>query len=297
MGDDDTGIEGVRRLLASRPRPTTLAERRERLDEIGSADGVAADIRFDAAQIGGVAAEWSLTPGAEVSRLLMFLHGGGYSSGSIASHRGLVAEAGRAAGVRTLAVGYRLAPENPFPAALEDARAAYDALLAQGVDAAHVAIGGDSAGGGLTLALLAGLRAAGRPLPACAWLLSPWVDLAMTGATLATKAAVDPIISPPYLHELAAAYLAGADPADPRASPLHADLTGLPPLLIQVGSAETLLDDAARIAERAGAADVAVTLEVWPHMIHAWPLWAARLPAGRAALASAGAFIRARLGG
>lgn len=292
---DDDGIEGVRRLLASRPRPTSLAERRARLDGIGSADPVPTDITFEAATPGGAPAEWSLAPGADPAKVLIFFHGGGYCAGSIASHRGLVSRAGRAAGARGLAVGYRLAPENPFPAALEDARAAYEAVLSQGIDPARVAIGGDSAGGGLSLALMAGLRDEGRPLPARGWLVSPWVDLAMTGESLMTKAAVDPLISKAYLEELAGAYLAGADPADPRASPLHANLAGLPPLLIQVGSAETLLSDATRLAARAGAADVAVTLEVWPHMIHAWPLWAARLEAGRAALASAGAFIRAGL--
>jgi len=292
MADD---MAAVRALLSAKPRPTTLAERRARLDEVAGADPVAGDIVFERLTLGGVAVERSLAPGADPSRVLIYFHGGGYCSGSIASHRGMVAEAGRAAGVAALAVGYRLAPEHPFPAALEDALAVWDALVAEGVDPAKMAIGGDSAGGGLTLALMLSLKAQGRPLPACGWLISPWTDLAMTGATLTTKASVDPLISEAYLTELARQYLAGADPANPLISPLRADLAGLPPLLIQVGSAETLLDDAARIAERAGAADVAVTLEVWPHMIHAWPLWAAHLESGRRALAHAGAFIRARL--
>jgi epsilon-lactone hydrolase len=197
--------------------------------------------------------------------------------------------------VRTLAVGYRLAPEHPFPAALEDALAAYGFLLRQGIAPGKIAIGGDSAGGGLTLAALTRLRDAGKPLPACAWLVSPWVDLQMTGASLADKADVDPLISKPYLEELAAAFLAGADPAGPLVSPLHGDLAGLPPMLVQVGSAETLLDDALRIARRAGAADVPVSVEIWPHMIHAWHLWAAQLADGRRAIAAAGAFIRVRL--
>jgi acetyl esterase/lipase len=204
----------------------------------------------------------------------------------------MVAEAGRAAGLRTLAPGYRLAPEHPFPAALEDALAAYGFLLDQGIRPERIAVGGDSAGAGLTLALLASLRDTGRTLPRCAWLVSPWVDLAMTGATLTTKAEADPLIHADYLRELAAAYLGGVDPRDPRVSPLYAELRGLPPLLVQVGSAETLLDDAVRIARRAGEEDVAVRLEVWPRMIHAWPLWAARLEDGRRALAVAGAFIR-----
>jgi epsilon-lactone hydrolase len=206
-----------------------------------------------------------------------------------------VTEVGRAAKVRTLAVGYRLAPEHPFPAALDDALAAYRFLLDFGIAPANIAIGGDSAGGGLTLATMIRLRDTGKPLPGCAWLISPWVDLTMSGASLADKAEVDPLIQKAYLEELAAAYLRGADPAGPLASPLNADLAGLPPLLIQVGSAETLLDDAVRIARKAAVADVAVSLEVWPHMIHAWHLWAAELADGRRAIASAGAFIRARL--
>ncbi|MGE0851232.1 MAG: alpha/beta hydrolase [Hyphomicrobiaceae bacterium] len=292
MGDD---IDAIRRLLVSKPRPTTLAERRERLDEIGSAYGVAPDIVFNAARIGGVETEWSAAPGSDGARVLIFFHGGGYCSGSIRSHRSMASEAGRAAGIRALAVGYRLAPEHPYPAALQDAMAVYDALLADGVPARHVAVGGDSAGGNLTLALMLSLRDAGKPLPACGWMVSPWTDLAMAGATLASKASVDPIISKPYLQELADAYLAGTDPKLPLVSPLNADLTGLPPLLVQVGSAETLLDDAIRIAARAAADDVRVTLEVWPHMIHAWHLWGARLASGRAALTSAGAFMRAAL--
>ncbi len=292
MADD---MAAVRALLSAKPRPTTLAERRARLDEVAGADPVASDIAFESLTLGGVPVERSLAPGADPGRVLLYFHGGGYCSGSIASHRGMVAEAGRAAGVAALAVGYRLAPELPFPAALEDALAVWNALVAEGVDPAKLAVGGDSAGGGLTLALMLSLKAQGRPLPACGWLISPWTDLAMTGASLTTKASVDPLISETYLTELARQYLAGADPANPLVSPLRADLAGLPPLLIQVGSAETLLDDAARIAERAGAADVAVTLEVWPHMIHAWPLWAAHLESGRRALAHAGAFIRAQV--
>jgi acetyl esterase/lipase len=288
-------IDAIRELLRSKPRPAGFAERRERLDAIDSSAPLARDINLEPIDANGVPAEWSLVPGSDASRVLLFLHGGGYCSGSIVSHRGMVTEAGRAAGVRTLAVAYRLAPEHPFPAALEDARAAYGFLLDQGIAPSKVAIGGDSAGGGLTLALMTVLRDAGQPLPRCAWLVSPWVDLQMTGASLAEKAQVDPLISKPYLEELASAYLAGTDAANLLASPLQAELAGLPPLLVQVGSAETLLDDAVRITRRAGAADVQIKLEIWPHMIHAWHLWAAQLEEGRRAIASAGAFIRAQL--
>ena len=288
-------IDAIRELLRSKPRPAGFAERRERLDAIDSSAPLARDINLEPIDANGVPAEWSLVPGSDASRVLLFLHGGGYCSGSIVSHRGMVTEAGRAAGVRTLAVAYRLAPEHPFPAALEDARAAYGFLLDQGIAPSKVAIGGDSAGGGLTLALMTVLRDAGQPLPRCAWLVSPWVDLQMTGASLAEKAQVDPLISKPYLEELASAYLAGTDAANLLASPLQAELAGLPPLLVQVGSAETLLDDAVRITRRAGAAAVQIKLEIWPHMIHAWHLWAAQLEEGRRAIASAGAFIRAQL--
>ena len=169
-------------------------------------------------------------------------------------------------------------------------------LRGQGIAAAHSAVGGDSAGGGLALALFQELRAAGEPAPGCLWLVSPWTDLTISGATLESKAAVDPLIHKDYLEELAAAYLPlGTDRKDPRVSPLYADLKGLPPTLIQVGSAETLLDDAMRFARAAGLVDAPVTLEIWPHMIHAWALWNARLEPGRRSLARAGEFIRGHL--
>ena len=290
---DHDEIEAVRALLSSKPRPVGWAERRQRIDEVGSVWPVAGDVTLAAVDLGGVPGEWSIVPGSDASRVIMFFHGGGYCSGSIRSHRRMVSEAGRAAGMRTLAVGYRLAPENKFPAALDDAATAWRFLREQGVAAEHIAIGGDSAGGGLTVALINQLRDGQEQLPACAWLTSPWTDLTMSGSTLATKDAVDPLIHKDYLGELADAYLpAGMNRKDPRVSPLYADLKGFPPTLIQVGSAETLLADATRFAAMAGAADVAVTLEIWPHMIHAWPLWNAQLEPGRRALASAGAFMR-----
>ncbi len=289
-------IDAIRALLGSKPRPSGWSERRQRLDEVGAVWPVADDVELVAVDAGGVEGEWSSVPGSDASRVLLFFHGGGYCSGSVRSHRRMVSEAGRAAGVRTLAVGYRLAPEHPYPAAADDALAAWHFLRREGIAPAHIAIGGDSAGGGLTVALINGLRAAGEELPGCAWLVSPWTDLTMSGSTLASKDAVDPLIHKAYLEELAGVYVpAGMERADPRVSPLYADLAGFPPTLIQVGSAETLLADATRFAAAAGAADVAVTLEIWPHMIHAWPLWNARLDDGRRALARAGAFIRAHL--
>ena len=289
-------IEAVRALLSSKPRPVGWLERRKRIDEVGSVWPVADDIELTAVDVNKVPGEYSIAPGSDASRVLLYFHGGGYCSGSIRSHRRLVTEAGRAAGIRTLAVAYRFAPEHPFPAASEDALTAWRFLGNQGISASQIAIGGDSAGAGLTVGLINRLRDAREDLPACAWLISPWTDLTMSGVTLASKAAVDPLIHKEYLNELAEAYLsAGINRKDPRVSPLFANLTNFPPILIQVGSDETLLDDATRLAARAGAADVAVTLEIWPHMIHAWPLWNARLEDGRRALANAGAFIRAHV--
>ena len=289
----ETEIDAIRALLGAKPRPVGWAERRSRLDEVGSVWPVADDVKLEAADLDGAPGEWSVAPGADASRALMFFHGGGYCSGSIVSHRRMATEAGRAGGVRTLAVAYRLAPEHPFPAACEDALTAWRALRKEGYAAKRIAVGGDSAGANLTLALIAELKRLGEDPPACAWLVSPWTDLTMSGATLASKSAVDPLIHKEYLEELADAYApAGMDRRDPRLSPLYADLKGLPPTLIQVGAAETLLDDAARFATTAGEADAPVTLEIWPNMIHAWPIWNARLEPGRQALASAGAFMR-----
>jgi monoterpene epsilon-lactone hydrolase len=293
---DRCEIEAVRALLGSKPRPVGWAERRARIDEVGSVWPVAGDVELTPVDAGGVPAEWSIAPGSDPSRVLMFFHGGGYCSGSIVSHRRMVTEAGRAAKIRTLAVAYRLAPEHPFPAALDDALAAWRFLRGQGIAAAHIAVGGDSAGGGLTVVLINRLRELREDLPGCAWLCSPWADLTMSGATLTTKDSVDPLIHKAYLEELASAYVpAGVDRKDPRVSPLFSDLRGFPPTLIQVGSAEALLADATRFAAAAGAADVAVTQEVWPHMIHAWQMWNVHLDAGRRALASAGAFAHRHL--
>jgi len=290
---DQTEIEAIRALLGSKPRPVGWEQRRERIDEVGSVWPVAEDVTLEPVDANGVPGEWSMVSESDPSRVFMFFHGGGYCSGSIRSHRRLVTEAGRAAGVRTLALNYRLAPENPFPAALDDAVQAWRFLRGQGIAANRIAIGGDSAGGGLTLALVGQLQEAGEELPACLWLLSPWTDLTMSGTTLASKDSVDPLIHGGYLHELADAYLpSDIDRKDPRVSPLYADLRGLPPTLIQVGSDETLLADSVRLAGALGGADVAVTLEVWPYMIHAWPLWNAHLEQGRQAIAKAGTFMR-----
>jgi epsilon-lactone hydrolase len=286
-------IDAIRALLGSKPRPIGWSQRRQRIEEVGSVWPVADDVTLETVDCDGVPGEWSLVPGSDPSRVLIFFHGGGYCSGSIVSHRRMVTEAGRAARMRTLAIEYRLAPEHPYPAAHQDAMTAWQFVRRQGIPADGVAIGGDSAGGNLTVTLINRLRATAEALPACVWLVSPWTDLTMSGKTLDTKDAVDPIIHKGYLGELADAYVPPAtDRKDPLISPLFADLRGFPPTLIQVGSAETLLADATRFAAAAGSADVEVTLEVWPHMIHAWPMWNAGLQQGRRALAGAGEFIR-----
>jgi acetyl esterase/lipase len=205
----------------------------------------------------------------------------------------MVTEAGRAARMRTLAVRYRLAPENPYPAAHEDAMKAWRFLRGQGIAARDIVVGGDSAGGNLTVTLINRLRSAGEEQPACAWLASPWTDLTMSGGSLEAKDHVDPLIHKAYLDELANAYVPPPfKRKDPLISPLFSDLAGFPPTLIQVGSSETLLDDSVRFARALGLTDVNVTLQVWPHMIHAWMMWNAKLTEGRQALEQMGEFVR-----
>ena len=286
-------IDAIRALLLAKARPVGWKERRARINEIGSTWPVAGDVKLEEADLDGVPGEWSIAPGSDASRVLLFFHGGGYCSGSIVSHRRMVTEAGRAARMRTLAVKYRLAPEHPYPAAHEDAMKAWRFLRGQAIAARNIVVGGDSAGGNLTITLINRLRAAGEDQPACAWLASPWTDLTMSGTSLETKDHIDPLIHKPYLDELANAYVPPPfTRKDPLISPLFSDLTGFPPALIQVGSSEALLDDSVRLARALGLADVNVTLQVWPHMIHAWMMWNAKLTEGRQALEQAGAFMR-----
>ena len=292
---DQTDIAGVRALLGAKPRPVGWSERRRRIEEVGTAWPAAADIALESVDAGGVAAEWSRAPGVDATRALLFLHGGGYCSGSIVSHRAVATEAGRALGAPALAVDYRRAPEHPFPAAVDDAVTAWEWLRGQGFAADRIVVGGDSAGAGLSLALWQRLRAAGEATPGCLWLVSPWTDLTMSGGSIQSKDDVDPLLHRAYLEELAAAYVPpGIARDDPFVSPLFADLTGLPPTLIQVGTDETLLDDALRLAAAAAHHDADVTLQVWPHMIHAFPLWNRGLAEGSDALARFAAFARAR---
>ena len=200
----------------------------------------------------------------------MFIHGGGYYRGSVSESRPIAAHISAASGMRCLSIGYRLAPEHPFPSAIDDAYTAYMWLIEQAIDPTRIVIGGISAGGGLTMALLLKLKHPGGPLPAGATPLSAWTDLMQTGQSLHNNANIDPLISKAYLNRMADQYLNGTDPTNPLASPIYGELVGLPRLLIQVGSAEVLLDDSARLAKRAKAAGVDVTYEVWEDMFHAW---------------------------
>ena len=288
----DPEIDALRAAIAANPRPEGVAERRQRLDAIAGQQALDPAVRLEPVAANGVGAEWATGPSADPARAILYIHGGGYISGSIVSHRGLAVAIGRAASSRVLSLDYRRAPEDRFPAAVEDVVAAYRFLLDQGFAPSRIAVAGDSAGGGLTLALMLAARERGLPLPACGWCISPWVDLLCGSASMTSKAAVDPIIQKPYLVEIAGLYLGETDPRTPLASPLYGDLRGLPPLLIQVGSAEVLLDDSIMLAGIAGGADVMVTLEVWPEMIHAWPLFQDHLASGRKAIARAGAYIR-----
>jgi monoterpene epsilon-lactone hydrolase len=281
-------------VLRSRPAPTELSieEQRAAFDRLTSQFPLAQDVRCEPVDAAGVPAEWISTPEAVDERVIYYLHGGGYVVGSINTHREMISRLSRAAGARTLAIDYRLAPENPFPAAVEDSTAAYRWLVSTGVDPARLVIGGDSAGGGLTVATLVALRDAGDPLPAAGVCLSPLVDLEGLGESMTTRAQVDPMVQREALLQHAKAYLGNAHPRTPLAAPLYADLRGLPPLLIQVGTAEVLLDDSTRLAERARSAGVDVVLEPWDDMIHVWQFCAAILPEGQQAIDRIGEFIR-----
>jgi monoterpene epsilon-lactone hydrolase len=292
------------RFSRRRRRPTVmelggLAELRERYDEIAESHPLPGDVTCQMVDAGGVSAEWISGPSCDGRRddcAILYLHGGCYATGSVETHRDLITRLSVAAAIRVLGLNYRLAPAQPFPAAVEDSAAAYRWLLDLGIEPARIALVGDSAGAGLALAATITIRDEGLALPGAIACISPWVDLAVTGDSMGTKAGDDPIVSREMLLGWAKLYLGDHDPRTPLASPLYADLRGLPPLLIQVGSAEVLLDDATRIAARASAAGVATTLEVWPAMIHVWHTFAPILPEARDAIARLGAFVRTHLG-
>ncbi|MBI4608262.1 MAG: alpha/beta hydrolase [Candidatus Rokubacteria bacterium] len=291
------GIRAVREHLAKLPpaESLTIEEQRAQYDRAEKAFPIPPDIKVETVRAPVAPAEWLRPPSAQGGVVVLYLHGGGYVIGSPRSHRHLAAAIASASGASALLLDYRLAPEHPFPAAVEDAVAAYRWLLERGVAPGRVAVAGDSAGGGLTLAALLALREGGVPLPAAAVCISPWVDLTLRGASYATKAASDPIVRRDGVARMAKAYLGDADPKTPLASPLYADLHGLPPLLLQVGGEEVLLDDSVGLAERAKAAGVEATLEVWEEMVHVWPWFLPMLDEAQAAIDRIGVFARSRL--
>ena len=253
--------------------------------------------RYSRVNAGGVTAEWVTAEGASDSRVVLYFHGGGYIIGSPRTHRAMLAHLSRDASARVLALDYRLAPEHPFPAPVEDSVAAYRWLLSEGYDPARTAVAGDSAGGGLTVAMMVQTRYVGLPLPGAAVCISPWVDMEGLGESMKTRAAADPMVGRENLMVSAKTYLGGADPRAPLAAPLYADLHGLPPILIQVGDAEVLLDDSTRLAGIAREAGVEVQMDVWDDMIHVWHVFAPILPEGKQAISQAGEFIKKHTGG
>jgi len=249
-------------------------------------------VRFTPAVIGEVAGEWAEQPDAAPPMTLLYLHGGGFVACSPKTHRPITGGFAKR-GIKVFAPDYRLAPEHPYPAALEDALAAHRGLLEQGVAPERLAIAGDSAGGGLALALLLKAKGEGLPLPARVVLFSPWTDLEGTGASAIENAERDPMILGHRIAEGAKLYLAGADPKDPLASPLYGDLSGLPPILTHVGADEVLRDDSVRLDDKIRAAGGTSLLRIWPVVAHAWPILQLILPEGRHALDESAAFIRA----
>jgi monoterpene epsilon-lactone hydrolase len=298
----DPEIAGVRALLASRqpapgePRPS-IAERRAASDAFGEMGSLPPGCRHEPMTAGGVKGERVVPADALEGRQMLYLHGGGYTGGSPRSHRPLAARLAEAAKATAIVAEYRLGPEHACPAAVEDAVAVYRWMLDEGAEPDRMVVAGDSAGGGLTLALALALKDLDLPQPAGLFVISPWADLTQSHATYRTKAEHDPMITRQGLDESAKAYLGGFNPHDPRASPAFGDFAGLAPLLIQVGSEEALLGDSLLVAERAGHARVDVRLEVWPEMIHVWHAFGGQLGAARRAIKTAGQWMDARLGG
>jgi acetyl esterase/lipase len=280
------------------PNPeASVEERRAETDKLVAFIPIPEDIGLQTRTLAGVACDEVRAPGASPQTVVLYLHGGGYAICSPRTHRRLAYDISAASGATCVVPDYRLAPEHPFPAAVEDAVAVYGQLIDDGISPSRIVVAGDSAGGGLTVATLLRLRDQGQPLPAAGVCLSPWTDMQATGESMTSKADVDPMVRRDGLEQMAAWYLNGADPRDPLASPIHADLSGLPPLLVQVGGDETLLDDASRLAERARAHGVEVAYEEWERMFHVWHLFAHMLSEGRDAISRIGDFVATRTAG
>ena len=283
----------IERIKSAPQNPNaSLEARRAGMERIS--ERVPSDVICEKVSANGVDAEWIAAPGAAADRVILYFHGGGYVLGSINTHRAMVSRIARASIARALAIDYRLAPEHPFPAAVDDAIASYRWLLAQGYKPHKIVIAGDSAGGGLTLAALLAIRDAKLPMPAGAVPISPWTDLEGTGESVRTRAARDVMVTQENLAGSAKQYYGAHNPKDPLVSPVHADFSGLPPMLIHVGDAEILLDDATRVAKSAKAAGVNVELEVWDDMPHVWHVFAKILPEGQQAIDKIGKFVIAR---
>jgi monoterpene epsilon-lactone hydrolase len=281
----------VLEIIKSQPSNPNATVDRMRAGMERVAERVALDVKCEPVDAGGVGAEWIIAPNAAPDRVVLYLHGGGYVMGSINTHRAMIARIARASQAKALALNYSLAPEKPFPAAVNDSTAAYKWLLARGYKADKIVISGDSAGGGLAISTLLALRDSKVPLPAGAAAISPWTDLTGSGASVVSRAAVDPMVANQGLLLMAKQYAGANGAQDPLISPVFADMKGLPPLLIQVGDAEVLLDDATRVADRAKAAGVDVTIEVWPEMVHVWHVFAKILPEGQQAIDRIGEFV------
>ena len=294
MQDLIDGFWDQKKAAASQP-PPTLEERRANFAPAGRIHPVPNDVRVTEVTAGGVPAHWLEAPEADTGRVLVFLHGGGFQFGSLRSDGELAARLGRASGMRVLFPEYRLAPEHPFPAAIDDVIAAVRWLeTAERPNVRSIAVAGDSAGGGLAVALLVALRDGGAALPAAAVLLSPTVDLTSSGASMTERVDQDPFSTPDMLREFAADYLAGADPKTPLASPLFAALTGLPPMLLLAGTADLLLSDSQRLASAAAGAGVDVSLEVGEGLPHVYPIMLGT-PEASEATERIGNFLRARV--
>jgi epsilon-lactone hydrolase len=285
----------VRKRFLPGPRDLDVAAERADVESMAGMFKPMGGILRDPVTAGGVSAEWIAPHGVPTTGVILYLHGGSFIAGSIASHRTLAGNAALASRARALLIDYRLAPEHPFPAGLEDAAAAYEWLLSQGTAPGRIVLAGDSAGGNLALALLVRLRDSGRPLPAAAVCMSPNPDLTYSSDSWVFNAKKDVLIEERKERQAVAAYLRGADPRNPLASPSFADLRGLPPLLLQVGSYEVLRSDVERFAEKARQAGVRVSLEVWPGMQHEWQFTARIIPEGRRAIERIGRFVRAAL--
>jgi epsilon-lactone hydrolase len=268
-----------------------LASMRTAFNDLMARVPIAGDVEHVATSIGGVDAVDVTIRGADAANTILYFHGGVYVIGAAASSVSLVSDLARRAQANAVTVDYRLAPENPYPAAVDDARAAYEGLLARGVDPGQIALAGESAGGGLAVATLVALRDAGTPLPSSAFLMSPYADLTLSGETMIANQAIDPILTPEGLRLRVPDYVGAADAADPQISPIFGDLRGLPPILIQVGSHEILLSDALRLASRAAVDEVPVTLEVTPGVPHVFQGFAAMLDEAGVALDRAASFL------